>query len=173
MNKTYQIWQLFVVVSVHSWHEANYGYFDILIDMLSLKMGVGGIRWLGDFGERDALCCFPFQLWSQSSLSPQWIIAVTGWEFPPSKRLVTSEFLKTIFRTFWATSCTGLTLVAPMDAGTSWQVPWVLQISLRLIWLGWLWGPFQGQQENKVSSITEIGQGNYSGATCFSPWIRD
>lgn len=44
MNKAYHIWQLFVVVSVHSWHEANYGYFDILIDMLSLKMGVGGIR---------------------------------------------------------------------------------------------------------------------------------
>lgn len=30
--------------SVHSWHEANYGYFVILVDFVSLKMGVGEIR---------------------------------------------------------------------------------------------------------------------------------
>lgn len=60
MDKAYDIWQLFVVASVHSWHEANYGYFEILLSLLSFKMGVGGIRWLGGFRERYALHFFLF-----------------------------------------------------------------------------------------------------------------
>lgn len=143
---------------------------DVLVDFLNLKMGVGRIRWHGDFGERCSLF-FPFPTLFPVQFKPAMDRSSYWMGVSPSKRsMVTSGFLKTVFRTYWAPACTDLTLIAQLDVGTS---PAVLQIWLRLVWLSWYWGPFHGQQENKVSSITEIGQGSYSGAACFSPWIRD